>query len=274
MPAVVIDAHVHIWDPQVIPIPWVEGTSLAGARLPADLDGDPRIAGRVFVEADMAAGPLAEVDWVASLGWDALVGIVADVDLTAPALEVDLAALRARPLVRGVRELLQGRSDAAIAASAPGLKTLGDLTFDACVTWNQLPAVAALASEAPDAAIVLDHCGKPPVTDGLDSPAGEAWLRGIRAVAACENVTVKLSGLRAEAADAASFAAHAPAFLDATLEAFGAERAMFGSDWPVSTGADAGVSTTEWIELVQAAAGTDWHRVAAETATRVYRLRG
>ncbi|MBD7957712.1 amidohydrolase family protein [Microbacterium sp. Sa4CUA7] len=274
MPVAVIDAHVHIWDPAVLPVPWVEGSPLAGPRLPRDLDGDDRISARVFVEADMAATPLAEVDWATSLGWDGLIGIVADVDLTAGTLPSDLAELRLRPLVRGVRDLLQNRTDAAIAACAPGLGLLGDVTFDACVTWQQLPAVAALATVAPETAIVLDHCGKPPVTDGLDSAAGKRWLRGIRSVAACDNVTVKLSGLRAEAADAASFTAHAPAFLEATLEAFGTERAMFGSDWPVSTGADAGVSTAQWIDLVRVAAGTGWPQVAAGTASRVYRLRG
>lgn len=272
-----IDAHVHVWDPERLPVPWIAGGPLDRPMLPEQVDGDG-VDRWIYVETDAAVHPLDEVAWVEGLRWRGLVGIVADADLHAPDLPDELAALGAHPLVRGVRHLLQGLPDGALreAGLGRGLRAVADagLAFDACVRWPQLGELSAALRSGGGGTVVLDHLGKPPVDAGIDSASGRGWLAGLRSVAEHDGVSVKLSGLRAEAADLAGLRRNGPGFLRAALDVFGPERCLLGSDWPVSTGSDAGLSTADWLAMVRRAAGDDdWSRVAAGTAERVYRLR-
>lgn len=271
-----IDAHVHLWHPDRLPVPWIAGGPLDRPMLPEHLE-ETGVRRWIYVETDAAAAPLDEVAWVESLSWSSLVGIVADVDLSARRLRDDLAALCERPLVRGVRHLLQGLPDGALRDSEVdrGLRAVADadMTFDACVRWTQLGELAEALSSGGGGSVVLDHLGKPPVDDGIDSEPGRAWADALQSLAGYDGVSVKLSGLRAEATDVATLRANAPGFLRAALDLFGPERCLLGSDWPVSTGANAGLATSEWIGMVREATGDDgWASVAAGTAERVYRL--
>lgn len=269
----VLDAHAHVWDPRAIPVDWIAGTALDGPRLPDQLDGADEW---IFVEANVRATPQEEVAWVESLDWPGLVGIVADIALDARDVRATVADLADRPLVCGARHLLQDLPGDAIDTRAMrrGLAELAGagLAFDACVRWSQLDPLTALASAVPDARIVLDHCGKPPVEGGPDSGGGRAWRSALSRLAELPNVSVKLSGLRAEAATADAFDAHAPAFLAETLDAFGPERCLYASDWPVSTGADTDLSPMAWAELVRTQSGSAWPRIARANARMVYAI--
>jgi L-fuconolactonase len=275
----IVDAHVHVWDTDRLPYPWLaDASTLPPRRLPSDVDdADGRIARWIFIEADAAASAaLAEARATDALDWPGLEGIVPHADLTDPAVDEHLARLSEIPRVRGVRHLLQSLPDDRPWPTGlrGGLAALvdRDLSFDACVRWVQLPALVDVLREVPGLAVVLDHLGKPPVDEGLRSAPGQAWLAGLRQFAALPGSAVKLSGLPAEASSADSLARNAPEFLRAALDAFGAERCMFGSDWPVSTVAcDVG----EWVDLVtEAAAGYDAAAVFADTAWRFYRISG
>ncbi|WP_221584598.1 amidohydrolase [Microbacterium sp. G2-8] len=269
----VLDAHAHVWDPRAIPVDWIAGTALDGPRLPDQLDGADEW---IFVEADVRATPQEEVAWVEQLDWPGLVGIVADVALDAEDVRDTIVDLVRRPLVRGARHLLQGLPGEAIDTRAMrrGLAELADagLAFDACVRWTQLDALTALARAVPDARIVLDHCGKPPVERGIVSGGGRAWREALRRLAELPHVSVKLSGLRSEAETAAAFDAHAPDFLAETLAVFGPDRCLYASDWPVSTGADIDLTTHAWVDIVRAQSGSAWSRVARANAREIYAL--
>ncbi|NHI17783.1 amidohydrolase family protein [Microbacterium excoecariae] len=269
-----LDAHAHVWDPRSLPIDWVAGTPLDGPRLPSAL-ADGVTTAWIFVEADVRATPLEEVAWVESLAWPGLAGIVADIDLAHAA--ADLEALGARPLVRGVRHLLQSLRDEVFADPAvrEGLRAVGaaGLAFDACVRFEQLDALCGLVDAAPETTIILDHCGKPPVDAGPASVEGRQWRAALKRLAERPTVRAKLSGLRGEASTTAAFDAHALAFLAETIAAFGPERCLYGSDWPVSTGRDAGLETTRWAEMVRAASGSAWDGVAHANARDAYRIR-
>ncbi len=274
----VLDAHAHVWDPSALPIDWVTGTPYEGPRLPSQVDdAGGAVEAWIFVEADVAADAEDEVAWVESLDWPGLTGIVAGADLAADGLAALLGRLGERPRVRGVRHLLQGEAlgDERIAALSPGLRAVADagLAFDVCVTWDQLAATESLLREAPGLTWVLDHLGKPPVDEGVHSPAGAQWLEGIHRLARLDGGFVKLSGLRAEASSQEAFDAHARGFVLATLDAFGARRCLYGSDWPVSTGADIGYRGTDWLSLVRDCAGDSWDDVAGGAARRAYGLR-
>lgn len=271
----VIDSHVHVWDPRRFDYPWLAGLpGLDRPMLPQDVDtGGGRAVGAVFVQADCTpAGAIDEARWVAGLDWPGLRGIVAAARVDdAAALAGHLDALAEVPGVVGVRHLLQGEPDAVVTGRPlrRGLSMLAErgLTFDACVRHGQLAALATLLRAVPDARVVLDHLGKPPVDAGIDSEAGRNWAANIDAVAAIDGVAVKVSGLAAEAGGTDALERNAGPFIRHAVEAFGAERAMLGSDWPVSTTMGAGGSFSDWIDRVHAATGASTAERSALEAT-------
>ncbi|PPF37090.1 amidohydrolase [Pseudoclavibacter sp. AY1H1] len=282
-----VDAHVHVWDRARVRFDWLDALpDLSASRLPAEYDaqrGDVHAA--VFVQAGAAPeDALTEASWVQSLApkWPALSGIVADADLLrgVPALEAHLDALEQLELYRGVRHLLQDLPRGAVASDAlvSGLGVLArrGASFDACVRWWQLEELADAVSRAASLPVILDHVGKPPLADDERDASWASWERGLRRLGALPNVSVKLSGLSAEAGPSsqASFAARVGRVVDTALAVFGPDRCMFGSDWPVSAVGAAGLTTAEWLEFVRARlSDAEWLQVGTETAARAYRLR-
>ncbi|MHA7987778.1 amidohydrolase family protein [Rathayibacter sp. CAU 1779] len=188
--------------------------------------------------------------------------------------------------VHGIRHLLQDepgellRNRASRSALLDGLRMLSQrgLTFDLCVRHPQLANAVDLLEEVPELAVVLDHVGKPPVDAGIESREGRAWAHAIDRMARLPLAHVKLSGLAAEASDSAALDAHAGAFLEHAITAFGPDRAMLGSDWPVSALTGATGTFAAWRGRVRSAAiaaGVDADGVAsieAGTAWRFYAL--
>ncbi|VXB01533.1 L-fuconolactone hydrolase [Microbacterium sp. 8M] len=263
----VLDAHLHLWDPSRLDYDWLEGPlarRFAAAELAQAPVGDEGAA--VFVQAECVETQfLDEVRWVAETApRTGVIGIVAGARLDrGEDTAAHLARLAELPLVVGVRHLLQGEPDGtamspAFLAGAAAVAAHG-LRFDACVRAHQLPDVVALAAAVPELPVVLDHLGKPAVGTAADPRRPDAaWLRDIRALAAHPQVSVKLSGLPAEAGGHWDRDQIAP-FLDAVAEAFGAERLLWGSDWPVSSVADDGF---------RADARAAWARAVADWAER------
>jgi L-fuconolactonase len=280
---VIVDAHLHVWDPGRLDYPWLGDVPALNRRFgPADLDlaglgPDVRFAGAVFVEAgrrdDLA---LAEVEWVEELAeqWPRLLGVVAHAPLERGAdVDADLRALARQQRVRGVRRNFQDEPPGfgIGAGHIAGVRRLAehDLPADLCVRHHQLPEVIELVRQVPEVTFVLDHLGKPDVRAGLLDP----WREHIRRLAAYPNVYCKLSGLATEAdhltwrdEDVAPYLSHA-------IAEFGSDRCMFGGDWPVATLA---TGYARWVSVVRAALAdrTEGERAAvlAGTAARVYRL--
>lgn len=274
----VVDTHLHCWDRSRFRYDWLAGAGLPERFTPADttVSGSDRWRA-VFMEADrMPEQALAEARWALALGTEehAPVEIVAAVAY-APlggGAAAELATLSAVPGVTGIRRLLQDEPAAffADATLVADLRAVGDegLVFDACVREHQLGALATLAGAAPDTTVVLDHLGKPDTTDTASAAHGD-WRTGIDALAARENVVVKLSGV---VSSGGSFALVRP-WVEACLEAFGPDRAVLGSDWPVSR--TAGTPYRDWFAFVLEECGLTADEVAAVshgTAERVYRL--
>jgi L-fuconolactonase len=227
---VIADGHVHFWDPDRLHYDWLPD-ELKRPFLPSDYDGGADAL--VFVQADCReAEGLAEVEWAESLG---VAAIVAFAPLER---DRDLSRLAARPLVKGVRRLLQGEPDALLEAVVPGVGRCGELglVFDACVSASQLPSLARLARACGDTTIVLDHLGKPRTLD--------PWRADVATLAALPNVRCKLSGLTSELGPDADFTP----YLRHALDVFGPERCLYGSDWPLTR------DPSRWLDAVRAVA--------------------
>ena len=276
----VVDSHVHFWDPAVLHYPWVEGVpALRRAFLPRDLDSlsARTVDGVVFVEANAQACENAdEVEWVERLrGTERrIIGIVAYVDmLDERERSGALDAMSTRALVVGVRHNIQGHAEGYCLQPAfvDGVKATAThgLTFDLCVTEEQLPDALRLVQQCPDTQFVLDHCGKP----AIRANAMHEWATNVAALATCANVVCKVSGLLTEANDTQRTLDVLRPYLDHVLGCFGAGRLLYGSDWPVLTLAG---GTASWRGIVDeftaAWADEDRDGFYAGNAVRTYGL--
>ena len=118
-------------------------------------------------------------------------------------------------------------------------------TFDICVLARQLPIAADLAKACPDQPLVLDHCGVPDIAGGGFAD----WAKGIDAVAALPHMTIKLSGITAYCAPGQANLSTLQPWVDHVIAAFGANRVLWGGDWPV---VNLGVGLPDWIALTRA----------------------
>jgi L-fuconolactonase len=136
--------------------------------------------------------------------------------------------------LRGFRHIVQAETDdrfmltTGFRKGVGCLKDLG-LTYDILLYPRQLPAAIELVTEFPDQRFVLDHIAKPPIRTGGSS----SWAKDVNEIAKFENVYCKLSGLITEADWQHWSASDFIPYLDVVFSAFGPDRLMFGSDWPV-----------------------------------------
>lgn len=238
----VVDAHHHVWDLAVRDQAWIRGAAMAPIRRDfslADLAPEAAAGGvtaTVVVQTVTAPEETPELLALAH-AHDLVAGVVGWVDLTDPGVADRLAALAALPggghLV-GVRHQVQHEPDprwllrpdvqrGLAAAAAAGL------AYDLVITPEQLPAAVTAATRRPELTFVLDHLGKPPVAAGELQP----WAGDLARLAALPNTFGKLSGLVTEADWARWTVADLRPYAERALAAFGPERLMFGSDWPV-----------------------------------------
>jgi L-fuconolactonase len=237
-----IDAHQHFWSYAAAEYPWIGAgmERLARDYLPADLRPAAAAAGIGGTVAVQARQSLAETRWLLDLAArDPLIrGVVGWVDLRSPDVADQLREFAAREAFVGVRHVVQDEPDPRFVlgdAFVQGLRQLGPhrLTYDLLLYPPQLPAAVELVARLPEQPFVLDHLAKPRITAWTKPGDRDAWRRDIEALARQANVCCKLSGLVTEAAWRRWRPAEFAPYLDVALAAFGPERLMFGSDWPV-----------------------------------------
>jgi L-fuconolactonase len=232
-----IDAHQHFWRYDKEQYPWIlQGSELHRDWLPADLA--PLLAAGGFdgCIAVQARQSLEESRWLLELaGQHAIIqGVVGWVDLRAQEVERDLLTLTRHPKFRGVRHVVQDELDADFMLGADFLQGISrlhalGLTYDLLIYAHQLPAAIELARRFPEQPFVLDHIAKPPIKAGTISP----WREQIRELAQSPNVLCKVSGMITEADHAAWQPSDFARYLEVVFAAFGEDRLLYGSDWPV-----------------------------------------
>lgn len=274
-----VDAHLHLWDAAVLSPPWfVHAPQFSGRFDLARYRAEGGTAGSlVLVEADVAVvDRVREAALLDCWGRDATRHVV--VAGMAPGdgtFAVEVKHARETTTIPGGRRVLHGGPFRATDRFLADLALLAatDLSFDFCVRWVDLPEVTRCLRAVPALRAILDHLGNPPIRMGWDSPEADAWRRDVRGVAKCPNAVVKLSGMFENAGGAIDAEAAGPWFRWC-LEAFGAERMMWGSNWPVCFRA---APLAAWQEVTEALIGerptAERTAILGDVAARIYRLR-
>jgi L-fuconolactonase len=233
-----VDAHHHLWDLAVRDQPWIAGSALAPLRRSFTVEDLAKAAHGIdaTVLVQTVTVPEETPDLLALAAEHELIaGVVGWVDLTDAGVGDALAALGSEWLV-GIRHQVQGEPDPDWLCRADvrrGLRAVADagLVYDLLTIPVQLPAAIATVRALEDLVFVVDHLSKPPIATGELEP----WATHLRALAEHENVVCKLSGMVTEADWSAWSVADLRPYAETVLDAFGPDRVMFGSDWPVCT---------------------------------------
>lgn len=280
-PTGIIDTHTHFYmpgRPQGVPWPSPDDPVLHRAFLPPEFERLARplgVSGTVVVEASPW---IEDNDWLLNLAEDhpVILGVVGNLPVGTPGFAGHLRRLSRRHAFKGIRI----GTDAVSAALVPGRAsddlqrvTDADLTVDLLIPPDRLADAARLADRLPRLRLVVDHCANVPV--GGTPP--EAWLAGLRNCKDQPNVFMKFSGLVEGTGRRGGLAPQDPAayasITRAVVSAFGPDRLLFGSNWPVSL-LFASYETVLDIAiraLVAEAPGA-MAAVFRDTAVRVYRL--
>lgn len=277
------DAHVHLWNPERLRMPWLDQEPLLKQAYTLAIYHEQTrqfpIEALIFMECGVEPHyALLEAEWAVTCARQDphLQGVIAAAPVEfGSRVQAYLEALkRLGPEIKGIRRNIQDEQDPRFCLQPDFLEgvqlaTRYQFTFDLCIRHWQLPAITALVQSCPDTSFMLNHLGKPPARAQSLDP----WRAQIRELAAQPNVYCKISGLVTEADPAHWNEAQLAPYIEHIWEAFGEERVVFASDWPVMLQA----STYErWFALLQKLAAT--HEQSAqrkfwgENARRFYRL--
>lgn len=234
-----IDSHQHFWKFDAVRHSWIneDMNAIQQDFMPADLGPlleENGIDGCVLVQVDQTPDE-NDFQLQNAAQYDFIKGVVGWVDLQAKDIEDQLRELKGYEKLKGFRHILQGEADRALMlkpAFLNGISKLRDFgfTYDILIFPDQLKYAAELASQFPDQPFVLDHIAKP----DIKNQKIEGWKQDIQELAKYDNVYCKASGMVTEADWKLWKAEDFTPYLDVVFEAFGAERVMYGSDWPVS----------------------------------------
>ena len=234
----IIDSHQHFWQVGRFDYPWLtrELGVLYRDYLPADLEPilkHNKVAKTVLVQA---SNSLEETEWLLELADENefIAGVVGWVDLKSPLVGQQLDRFLRHNKFKGVRHLVESEplDDWLVQREVlTGLSVLeaSNVPYDLLVHPRHLKFVPQIVEACPNLRMVIDHLAKPPVASG----GVEGWKAEFRELAKFPNLSCKLSGLVTEANHATWTIEDLRPFVSVALEAFGADRLIFGSDHPV-----------------------------------------
>jgi L-fuconolactonase len=272
----IIDAHHHFWRYNDREFAWISDSMSVIRRdfLPGDLQQAIRAAGVDAVISVQARQTLDETNWLLDLAdQNAFIrGVVGWVPLVSPTISDDLEHFAQRAKLRAVRHVLHDEPDDDYCLRDDfnrGVSQLRrfDLAYDILIFEGHLPQAIQFVDRHPEQVFVLDHIAKPKMKDNEMEP----WRSNLRELARRPNVYCKLSGVVTEADWQAWTPQQLRPYADAVLDAFGPQRVMFGSDWPVCLVA---CDYVRWFEVVKgfiaALSPAEQSAVMGGTAIRAY----
>lgn len=273
-----IDSHQHFWQVNRFDYPWM--TSDLGVLyrdyLPDEL---APILSRNGIEKTVlvqASNSVAESRWLLGLADENsfIAGVVGWVDLTSADVDAQLSELTVQSRFKGVRHLVESEPEddwiiqPAVLSGLKRLSTYG-LSYDLLVHTRHLKHIPRVAESCPDLALVIDHLAKPPIAKNeIDE-----WSRAFNPLASFPNIHCKLSGLVTEANWTSWQTDDLRPFVDVALEAFGSDRLMFGSDYPVCLLASPYDRVLESFQEILANLGdAGREKIFSRNAARFYRV--
>lgn len=234
----VIDSHQHFWKYEPVKHSWINDEMAAIRRdfLPSDLKKvyqENGIDGCVAVQADQT---LDETEFLLNLANenDFIKGVVGWADLRSKDVDSVLEKYHSEKKIKGWRHVVQGEADHNFLMRPDFLRGISylekyDYVYDILIFPHQLGATLEFVKQFPHLKFVIDHVAKPYIKDGFF----EGWAVLMKEIAKHENVYCKLSGMITEADYDSWSPQQIIPYMDWVLKAFGAERIMYGSDWPV-----------------------------------------
>lgn len=273
-----IDAHHHLWRYTPDQYPWIDENKMLLRRdyLLEDLSTITQAAdvtGTIVVQARQT---VEETEWLSEIAAKSQLirGVVGWAPLTDESVGTLLERFAGMPKVKAVRHVLHDEPDdfymlrADFNRGISHLRYLG-LRYDLLIFERHLPQTIEFVDRHRDQVFILDHCAKPRIREKESSP----WKETLCELARRDNVYCKLSGMVTEADWSSWSDDDLRIYFQIALEAFGPDRLMFGSDWPVLTLAS---SYGRWLQCVkQAVAGLSLHerqRILCGTAVEAYGL--
>jgi len=249
-----LDTHQHLIYSDRFSYPWLAHFPALNHAFTLEdyraLTEGAGIEASLFMEVDVAESDMAEEAGffmeAAASGAHSLSGVIAS-GRPENADFGDYLDRISTPSLKGIRRVLHVVEDDVSRAAIfrQNIQRLGarDLPFDLCVFPPQHDVGRELVDSCPQTRFVLDHCGNPNISEPSLFPA---WQKSIQQFAERDNVYAKLSGIVASGPANEVTLEHIRPYLDTTLEAFGPQRLIWGSDWPVCT---LTTSLPDWIGL-------------------------
>lgn len=274
-----LDSHQHFWEYDPKQYAWITD-KLARIRrsfLPPDLEPELKSAGLDGCIAVQARQSLDENRFLLGLAdrYHFINGVVGWVDLRADNVEHQLERFAKHPKFVGVRHVAQDEPDDRFLVGKQFLRGIAklkqfDLAYDILIFPRQLPAAIDLVNQFPGQRFVLDHIAKPNIRENILEP----WRTQIRELAKAKNVLCKFSGMVTEAKWDTWKKDDFTPYLDTVAEAFGMERLMFGSDWPVCLLSGSYSSVFKIVDDWLRASGKDRHdHIFGDNCAAFYKVR-
>ena len=274
----ILDSHHHFWKYNPIEYDWIDGSMKVIRKdfLPENLKTTIQEAGVDGVISVQARQSVEETDWLISMAHqnDFIKGIVGWLPLIQDDMEVYLEKYANEKLLKGVRHVIQGEPDPEFILRKDfnrGISLLKEysLVYEILIIERQLSNTIRFVDQHPNQVFVLDHIAKPLIGRKELSP----WKENIMELAKRENVNCKISGMVTEADYQEWTPSQLHPYFEVILEAFGSDRLLFGSDWPVCLVA---TSYKNWMKLVQKSitflSDTEQLKIMGGNATRLYQL--
>ena len=274
----IIDSHHHFWKYDPIEYDWIDDSMKVIRKdfLPENLKTTIQETGVDGVISVQARQSVEETDWLIGMAHqnEFIKGVVGWIPLIQDDIDVYLEKYSDEKLLKGVRHVIQGEPDPEFMIRKDfnhGISLLKKyrLTYDILIVERQLPNTIRFVDRHPEQIFVLDHIAKPLIGRNELSP----WKENIQELARRKNVNCKISGMVTEAGYQNWTPNQLQPYFEVILEAFGPDRLLFGSDWPVCLVA---TSYNSWMELVQKSISqlseSERVKIMGENTARIYQL--
>jgi len=284
----IIDTHQHLWDLEKFELPWTMGEgveSLNRSYVTADYlkaTAGLNVVKAIYMEVDLRADQQVQeaehLKELCSRDDNPTVAAVISGRPSSPDFPAYIKQVADGKYIKGVRRILHGGETPKGHCLSPqfvkNVQLLGemDLSFDLCVRSGEVIDTVKLVDQCPDTRFILDHCGNMDVTS-TDEKAVAVWQKGVRELAARDNVICKISGIVVTATPKTWKPSDLAPVVNYCLESFGPDRVVFGGDWPVCT---LKATYRQWVtalkEIVRDRTPEENRKLFHDNAVKHYRL--